>query len=218
MLKFRQRTTLLPFSAVLGSLSSLSSVTFSDNERRMIVLAAVEEVLWEHYRLVPAKGCLQAPYVEGRFANNLNQVLKSRGVNLALLGTEMAALRQRVFTAVTTMFFTEGYPVRSLPTTSGWDGALLPAYFDHGYELRIVMPRGKRDSSLGRWLQLRWQRPVVDMLEMSVCRFLGYLADQGTHPDLLRRNATMVPLHLLLTAGQTTDGVYKLLGEDNRCL
>ncbi|VFR10569.1 hypothetical protein SPFM17_00088 [Salmonella phage SPFM17] len=209
-LQFRQRSVLLPFSAILGSFTKMLSVDFIAAEKEALLLAAVEEVLWEAFYVVPFRSCLNAPYVEGQFVSALSAAITKRKLNAMAHVKEITAQRGRIFATVRNVLIKEGFLADALGPEVPWEPGHPPRQFDHGYKLSIIMPRGKRDVSLGKWLQISWVRPTIDWQEMSVNRYLEHLAKT---PAQFHRS-TILPLHMLLKPSLSlAEARYLLSGE-----
>lgn len=209
-LQFRQRSVLLPFSAILGSFTKMLSVDFTAAEKEALLLSAVEEVLWEAFYVVPFRSCLNAPYVEGQFVSALSAAITKRKLNAMAHVKEITAQRGRIFATIRNVLIKEGFLTDALGPEVPWEPGHPPRQFDHGYKLSIIMPRGKRDVSLGKWLQISWVRPTIDWQEMSVNRYLEYLAKT---PAQFRRS-TILPLHILLKPSLSlAEARYLLSGE-----
>ncbi|MGK7530399.1 hypothetical protein, partial [Salmonella enterica] len=69
-------------------------------EKEALLLAAVEEVLWEAFYVVPFRSCLNAPYVEGQFVSALSAAITKRKLNAMAHVKEITAQRGRIFAAV----------------------------------------------------------------------------------------------------------------------
>jgi hypothetical protein len=186
------------------------SVDFTAAEKEALLLAAVEEVLWEAFYVVPFRSCLNAPYVEGQFVSALSTAITKRKLNAMAHVKEITAQRGRIFAAVRNVLIKEGFLADVLGPEVPWEPGHPPRQFDHGYKLSIIMPRGKRDVSLGKWLQISWVRPTIDWQEMSVNRYLEHLAKT---PAQFHRS-TILPLHMLLKPSLSlAEARYLLSGE-----
>ncbi|AXF51082.1 hypothetical protein MLDJOKPK_00072 [Salmonella phage SPAsTU] len=207
---FRQRTLLLPLSRLLGAVSNLSTVKFTDADRERLLLSAIEELLWREYYVTPFKGTLQAPYVEGQFAWRLVAIIKQQRVNPETLTGEIAKLRAKIDDVIESLLFDSSLMLGALRIDVPWEPGHPPRIFDHGYTLTVVMPRGKREVSLGRWLQIRWLRPTVDWQEMSVGSYVNLLVKKTGLP---RDKLNTTPLTKLLTRPESWAGFKKMLME-----
>ncbi|HHS7556409.1 TPA: hypothetical protein ACTPQ1_004701 [Salmonella enterica] len=207
---FRQRTILMPLSRMLGAVSNLSTVKFTDADRERLLISAFEELLWREYYVTPFKGTMQAPYVEGQFSWRLIAIIKQQRVNPETLTGEIAKLRAKIDDVVESVLFDTGLMPSALRVDIPWEPGHPARIFDHGYSLSVVMPRGKRDISLGRWLQVSWLRPTVDWHEMCVNSYVEMVAKKTKLP---RDKLNTTPLQKLLTRFESWASFKKTLME-----
>ncbi|QVW55113.1 hypothetical protein pEaSNUABM29_00069 [Erwinia phage pEa_SNUABM_29] len=211
-LEFRQRSILLPLSGLLGAVSNLSTVRFTDDDRRVLVLAAMEELLWSEFYVSPLSGTLQAPFVEGKLSKSLVAMITAKRQNPITLRDEIAGMRSKLFEVIEELLLKTGLMVSALRVNVPWEPGHPPRIFDHGYKLAVVMPRGKRNVSLGRWLQISWVRPTVEWQEMGVSSYVNTLleANRKTSPETRERIQAM-PLSTLLDPDLTWAAALELL-------
>lgn len=189
--QLRVRTLLIPASKVLRSIGNLEKRTFTDTERKFMVIAVLEEISFTAYAAVPWDYSYDKPpyqgmaYVHSREAlTNVSETdLKS---TLARLKADCAELLRPYL----------------MPDREWLEGSAAdilrhaPLVFDHGVSY----------SWYKNFLQVTWVRPTIDYREMSATTYFHavhahYLKRvRGISDALLVGNMLALPMSKFLTS------------------